>query len=164
MLKAGMTGSMLQGMVAANNAVCIGHNALSEDECALISHFVKGVRKLTAHSAVSVAPPWDLDAILSTLQQPLFKPLGNVNLKCLSCLTALLWTVTSIRGVGKLEPVVCVGCCPGPSCLTGLWTLSRRPKLAQKCPLPMVSRLTPLWRLLPLGLCGKELPFLPCVQ
>ena len=101
----------LRGLVAAIKAVRISKFALSAEDCALISRFLRGAQRLTVRATGPAVPPWDLDVILGALQRSPFEPLGGANLKWLSMKTAFLLAITSARRVSELHALSVHGDC-----------------------------------------------------
>ncbi len=81
----------------------ISEFALSAEDCALISRFLRGAQRLTVRSTGPAVPPWDLDVVLGALQSPPFELLGGADLRWLSIKTAFLLAVTSARRVSELH-------------------------------------------------------------
>lgn len=68
----------------------------------IVSRFMKGVRRLRPVT-IPVLPAWDLSLVLEALQEALFEPLEQADLKIVSYKTALLLTLTTMKRVGELH-------------------------------------------------------------
>lgn len=80
-LEASRAAATLRGLVAAIKAVRLGRSAISDADAILISQFLRGARRLTAHAPGSTVHPWDPDLVLGALVRPPFEPLQDAGLK-----------------------------------------------------------------------------------
>lgn len=112
LLEAGRSPSTLRGMVAAIKAARVGPRKLSEDDCGLLTRFLRGAGRGRPSLGRPVAPPWDLELVLTALRHDPFEPLETVGLQWLSFKTAFLLAIVSAKRIGELHALsVHEGCC-----------------------------------------------------
>ncbi len=90
-------------MVAAIKAAQVWPWKLAEGCCDLIAHFPKGDCRVTPYHIRPAVPPWDLEVVLSALQQEPFEPLETVGPKWLSLKLAFLLAIVSAKRMGDLH-------------------------------------------------------------
>lgn len=101
----GLSPSTLKVYVAAISACHVSTGQSSIGNHALISRFMKGVRRLRPVEPLR-APSWDLSLVLRALTEPPFEPLDAVDVRIMSFKTALLLALVSAKRVSELHAVI----------------------------------------------------------
>ena len=102
LLDKGLAFSTVKVYLAAISACHIGIGGKTAGQHPLVCQFMKGAWRMRPVSR-SLTPPWDLTLVLEALSCAPFEPLQQVELKMLSCKTALLLALTSAKHVSDIH-------------------------------------------------------------